>query len=58
MSELAPLEYASKVHPGDARSQMISALVKRGTPLGEAENMVTRLLDDPETRQIFTGETR
>ncbi|MEU6577115.1 hypothetical protein [Streptomyces sp. NPDC046805] len=56
MVQESPLEYASKVHPGDVRSQMISALVKRGIPLDDAERTVTRILDDPETRRIFTGE--
>ncbi|MFF4316012.1 hypothetical protein [Streptomyces sp. NPDC001507] len=56
MPKQAPLEYASRVHPGDARSQMISAMVKRGIPLDDAENMVTRWLADPETRRMLTGE--
>ncbi|MFE2687513.1 hypothetical protein [Streptomyces mirabilis] len=53
-----PLEYASEVNPSDARSQMLSALVKRGMPLDDAENAVTRMLDDPEIRRILTGENR
>ncbi|MFF2424825.1 hypothetical protein [Streptomyces mirabilis] len=58
MSKQLPLEYASRMHPGDARSRMISAIVKRGMPLDYAEGMVTRMLDDPEMRRILTGETR
>ncbi|MCX4422513.1 hypothetical protein [Streptomyces mirabilis] len=58
MSKQLPLEYASRMHPGDVRSRMISALVKRGMPLDDAENAVTRTLDNPEMRRILTGETR
>lgn len=58
MAKQAPLEYASKMHPGDARSMMLGALVKRGVPLDDAEDVVTRMLDDPEMRRILTGETR
>lgn len=58
MANQAPLEYASRMHPGDARSEMIGALVKRGMPLDDAENAVTAILADPEMRRIVTGETR
>lgn len=52
----APLEYASKFHPGDTRAQMLSALVKRGMRQEDAETAVTAILDNPELRQIFTGQ--
>jgi hypothetical protein len=35
---------------------MVGALVKRGVPQDKAESAVTAILDDPELRQIFTGE--
>jgi hypothetical protein len=55
-SNKMPLEYASGIHPGDARAQMVGALVKRGVPQDKAENAVTAILDDPELRQMFTGQ--
>jgi hypothetical protein len=49
----APLEYASKFHPGGAREQMISALVKRGKALEDAEKAADLILDTPELRRAF-----
>lgn len=51
-----PLEYASAVHPGDARAQMVGALVKRGVPHDDAESTVSAILDNPELRQMFIGQ--
>jgi hypothetical protein len=35
---------------------MLGALVKRGVPQGEAEDIVIAILENPELRQVFTGE--